>query len=100
MVNCIACGSDLPVRLGTICRLALGNEEIYTLYRCPDCGKYFLDCYEDIFMPVDDRSDPQWTRGPFDKEKGELLARLIKECPDPFDKYCECAAHVRFYKEI
>lgn len=100
MVNCIACTSEHPVRLGTICRLALGNEEIYTLYRCPDCKKYFLDCYEDIFMPVDDLPDPQWKRGPFDEANGELLLRMIKECPDPLDKYCDCAAHERFFMEI
>ncbi len=99
-MKCVACGSDSPVFLGSISRLALGNEEIYTLYRCPDCRKYFLDCVEDIFMPVKDEPDYQWTRGPFDKTKGELLARLIAECPYQGDKTCDCSAHVRFFKEI
>jgi hypothetical protein len=88
------------VGLGSIARLAQGNEENYSLYRCPGCSKYFLDCVEYIFMSVSDEPEPRWTRGPFDKEKGELLARLITECPDPYDKYCSCAAHVRFFEEI
>ncbi len=99
-MKCVACGSGSPVGIGSISRLAQGNEEIYHLYRCPDCGKYFLDCSEDIFMSVSDEPDPRWTLGPFDRAKGELLARLIKECPDPDDKYCSCAAHMRFFEEI
>ncbi|MEX2681208.1 MAG: hypothetical protein Q6373_006385 [Candidatus Sigynarchaeota archaeon] len=100
MVKCLACASGSVERIGSISRLAQGNEEIYTLYRCHDCGNYLLDCYEDIFMPVNDQPDPHWTRGPFDKAKGELLGRLIKKCPDPKDKFCNCAAHVQFFDEI
>jgi len=100
LVKCLACGSGSPESIGTICRLGQGNEEIYKLYRCTDCGNYLLDCYEDIFMSESSEPDPHWTRGPFDKAKGELLTRLIKECPDPLDKFCSCAAHVRFFNEV
>nr|MDO8109412.1 hypothetical protein [Candidatus Sigynarchaeota archaeon] len=100
MVNCIVCGSRDPVAVGFISRLALGNEEIYSLFKCPSCTQYFIEGYEDIFISLNGQDDITWTQGPYDEKKGALLANLIKQCPDPGNKFCECPAHVRFFKEI
>jgi hypothetical protein len=98
--KCIACSPGIVERAGTISRLALGNEEIYVLYRCLACKQYFLDCYEDHFMPVNDEPDQNWIKGPYDAAKGKRLEQIIMQCPDPLDKFCDCDAHRRFFEEI
>lgn len=94
-MECLKCGKilgpeDTP-RAG-ISIFVMGDEYIYTYVRCSSCGEYTVEAYHDRFMGEDDV-----TTFTVSRETGEKAIELIKACPAPYDKWCECDSHKALY---
>lgn len=94
-MNCSKCGQDLgdmEERLAFICVMAMGDEYIYSYWFCQRCEVYSSETYHDRFSG----EDSIHTSRPIPKEDGDKLVALIKKCPDPTDKRCNCDTHRYF----
>ncbi len=94
-MQCLACKkefkeNDMP-RAG-ISISVMGDEYIYTYVYCAGCKIYTVESYYDCFLGEDTVSFFS-----VDKETGDQAVKLISECPDPFDKNCNCPSHKAMY---
>jgi hypothetical protein len=70
----------------------MGDEYIYTYIYCINCGLYTVDTYYDRFL-----GEAEVSAFSVDKETGDRAIELIRACPDPFDKNCNCPSHKAMY---
>ena len=93
---CAKCGKEFPAaarsRAG-ISIFVMGDEYIYSYWYCEECQHYTVRAYHDRFMGEDSED----TLPPMPKERGDRAVALIRACPQPFDKYCECPSHRAMY---
>ena len=76
-------------RVGGISVFVYGDECIYSYFRCPNCDWFTIEEYYDAFMGD---STVRW--GPtVPASVGQAVLAWIAKCPEPHDKWCECAAH-------
>jgi hypothetical protein len=91
-VKCGKCGAELgPVarRRAFISLMVYGDEETRSWFFCEACRAWMVEEYYDRFM-----GDSTVTvRGPFPEEACAGDVALARTCPEPGDKWCECAAH-------
>ena len=66
----------------------MGDEYIYTYVYCTNCNMYTVESYYDCFM-----GEEEISFFTVDKATGDRAIELIKACPDPFDKNCNCPSH-------
>lgn len=91
-ISCANCGADLgPVskRAAFISLFVMGDERIDSWFWCAPCGVWTVEEYDDRFMGETTVS----VRGPVPKEEGDRIVALIRKCPAPGDKWCECETH-------
>ena len=98
MIQCAKCGKKLDNSSGggpvaAISGSIMGDEDTDSYYFCEDCGVYTVEVYHDRFLGEGEIS----IRGPLSKEDGDARVRLIRECIDPWDKKCRCAAHRAYF---
>ncbi|MDQ7778471.1 MAG: hypothetical protein RDV41_02030, partial [Planctomycetota bacterium] len=96
IMKCAKCERDLggmDKRAAFICVEVMGDEYIYSYWFCDACKVYTSEVYHDRF----DGESSKNRRGPISREEGDKLVELIKKCPDPARKRCECEAHQRFW---
>jgi hypothetical protein len=96
---CAKCGKDIDREeakgwTASISGGIMGDEYTDSYYFCEDCGVYTVEVYRDSFLGDGEAS----TRGPLSKVEGDEKVRLIKECPEPWDKKCRCAAHLTYFQ--
>ena len=98
-MRCAACGVDFPAgeraRAG-ISIFVMGDEYVYSYWSCAACQRYTVTAYHDRFMGEDSRS----VLPPVSREVGDAAVALIRACPEPFDKWCECPSHRALYHGV
>ncbi len=71
----------------------LGDECSECYYLCPVCQVYTKVTWWETFCGPEtgSRSDP------IPKEEGDRRVGLIRQCSEPWDKKCRCAAHRAYF---
>lgn len=95
-MKCANCHRDIGEtldRIASIAILAMGDEYVYSYFRCSACEMYTIEQYHDHFTGDDDVS----VAGPISREAGEQIVELIRQCPDPQSKNCDCSSHRALY---
>lgn len=92
-IACSKCRRELqdPEPLARISRLMMGDEYTEYYYRCATCGFYTIVSYHDAFQSVDE--EERRVLPPLPPDVGEAHVKLIRTCPNPHDKFCDCEAH-------
>ena len=95
-MKCCKCGHDFPP--GSKARAAisiyvLGDEYIYSYWRCDVCRHYTIEAYYDKFLGDSSVS----FLPPLPEAAGDRGVELIRACPAPYDKLCECPSHKALY---
>jgi len=93
-MNCVACDQPLPKAVAGIAILVAGDEYIYRYFLCERCDVYTVDGYHDRFMGD---QDEVFVLPPIARAEGDRAVALIRACPDPMDKLCDCASHAALY---
>jgi hypothetical protein len=98
MVTCLQCGVALPPTKEVGCAASIsggimGDEYTESYFLCERCGVYTVEvCYEPFL------GDEEITlRGPVPREDGDAAVMLIRQCSEPWNTKCRCAAHVRYF---
>jgi hypothetical protein len=86
---------DPQERVAFMSGLIMGDECVESYYLCGQCGVYTVEVYWDLFSGGEEVS----TRGPVSKEVGDAKVALIRQCPEPWEKYCRCKAHRIYWNE-
>ena len=95
-MNCASCDhyiGEIKDQIASIAMLVMGDEYIYSYFRCSACEMYSAERYHDRFMGGTNIS----VMPPIGKEDGEKIIALIQDCPDPKSKFCECDSHEALY---
>lgn len=71
----------------------MGDEHTDTYYLCPRCQVYTVVKYWDNFTGIESST----LSGPLALDRGNELVALIKQCSEPWDKKCRCAAHLAYF---
>jgi hypothetical protein len=94
-VRCGTCGADLgPIarRKAFLSIFVLGDEETRSWYFCEACRVWMIQEYLDRFLGGDSVA----LRGPYPEAACREEVALVRTCPEPGNKWCECPAHQRF----
>lgn len=94
-VACSKCGRELGgvgSRVAAISVFAQGDERTDSWYPCEACKCWTVREYFDAFMGDATVS----VRGPVPWEVGERAVAIIRRCPTPLDKWCDCPAHKEY----
>ena len=99
MIQCSKCGREFDRKgldrpAAVICGEVMGDEYIESYFFCAACGVYTQEVYHDRFLG----EDSVGVHGPLPKAKGDEMVELIRQCPDPMDKKCNCDAHRRYFR--
>jgi hypothetical protein len=99
MVKCLQCGNGLDpgdesVRVASMSGSIMGDEYTDTYYFCSTCGVYTIQSWYEPFLGEESSS----SRGPVSREEGDSSVKLIRNCPQPWDKKCRCEAHMAYFK--
>ena len=92
-LNCQRVFEETEKRAAGISIFVMGDEYIYSYWRCPQCDKWTIESYHDRFLGEASIG----LLGPFPTEVGARCVQLIQACPRPFDKHCECPSHDALY---
>lgn len=91
-MHCKSCNADLggaEARAGFICAEVMGDEYIDSYWYCEGCEMYMTGGLRDPFHGEIKESGG----GQLSKEIGDGIIASIRQCPDPSDERCQCAAH-------
>ena len=72
----------------------MGDEHTDTYFLCPVCRAYTVATDWDNFTGVETSS----VSGPLPKVEGDERIGLIRQCAQPWDKKCRCAAHLAYFR--
>lgn len=92
-MRCTTCAAELPKADAAISVFVIGDEYTYSYFRCPACGNYTVEGFHDRFMG----ESHVFLLPPIPASEGERAVALIRTCPEPGDKWCECEAHKALY---
>jgi hypothetical protein len=98
-VKCTKCQREFPKRARAqagISVFVLGDEYIYSYWLCPACDHYTVEAYHDRFLG----DDEVFFLAPVSRKVGDRAVALIRACPSPFDKYCDCPSHRALYHGV
>ena len=71
----------------------LGENHGDTWFLCPICNLYTIVTTWDTVTAKDNRS----VSGPISKAEGDQRLALIRQCLEPTNKQCYCAAHLAYF---
>lgn len=95
-MRCTSCNVDLGSRSkAAIAVMVAGDEVIHSYFYCPFCELWSIEHYQDHFISGD---TDIWSSGPFDPEVGERCVALVRSCPEPQSKLCNCESHRLLYR--
>ena len=97
-IKCTKCGREITPEnsegsVPSISGGIMGDEYIESYFQCTHCGFYTIEVYHDRFLGEEEIS----FRGPMSYEEAEPKIRLIRQCPEPWDKKCRCQAHRDYF---
>ena len=83
-MKCTNCGNelgDVETRAAFMAMKVMGDEYVESYWKCEKCDHYTMRLYHDSFS------------GPDTTSRGDEIVATIRQCPDPGDERCACAAH-------
>jgi hypothetical protein len=94
-MHCIQCNRSFlnEDRVASISGSIMGDEHTDVWLLCPVCGGYTVVSWWDNFTGVETES----VSGPESMQEGDERVELIRQCSEPWDKKCRCAAHRRYF---
>lgn len=96
-MKCAKCGNELDSgKAGPIASMSasvMGDEYIVSYYFCPGCNVYTEKSWRDVFTTGEDEISGR----PLSKAEGDTKIAIIQRCSKPWDKRCECEAHIEFF---
>lgn len=92
-MSCQRCGQPVSNARAAIAIFVAGDEYIYSYFWCERCELYSVEGYHDRFMG----DSEAFFLPPISREEGDRAVALIRACPDPRDKLCDCASHRALY---
>jgi hypothetical protein len=98
-MDCVRCKRAFPRgerARAAISIFVMGDEYTYSYWHCPACDHYTIAWYHDRFLGEDDSGCMQ----PMPREVGDRCVELVKACPNPGDKNCECDSHQQLYHGV
>lgn len=98
-VDCVGCNRTFPAEQkarASISIFVLGDEYIYSYWFCEACQRYTIEWYHDRFLGEDDVG----FLPAMPKEVGDRCVELVRACPTPWDKNCECESHRALYHGV
>lgn len=93
MEKCSRCGDLLGEAVASISGSVMGDEYTETYYVCTFCEAYTVVISRDRFSGQESIS----VRGPVAKPVGDSKVKLMRRCPQPWEKKCRCAAHQEYF---
>ncbi|MCP4041369.1 MAG: hypothetical protein GY731_05335 [Gammaproteobacteria bacterium] len=98
MILCTKCEREIDLEkiegfAPSISGEIMGDEYIESYYLCTDCNVYTIEVIHDRFLGEESIS----LRGPESKSDAEEKIALIRQCSDPGNKKCRCAAHRSYF---
>jgi hypothetical protein len=96
-MQCIQCKRPFldNDRAASISGSIMGDEHTDAWFLCPVCGVYTIVSWWDNFTGVETES----LSGPESRLEGDERVGLIRQCSEPWDKKCRCAAHCRYFND-
>lgn len=92
-MKCVRCHRAFADRPDAICIFVNGDEYIYSYFSCERCDVYTVEGYHDRFMGDSDA----FLLPEVPREEGDRAVALIRACPAPSNKHCQCASHRALY---
>lgn len=95
MINCMKCNRDLANEdcLAAMSGSIMGDEYTDCYYLCPACRSFTVAHWRDNFTGT----ETMHASGPLEESEGMKMVELIRECSEPWDKKCRCAAHLAYF---
>ncbi len=97
MLTCLQCGEAFPEDqepAASISGSLTGDECSESYFLCGRCSSYTVLVSWDLFLDEEQVS----TRGPLSNGEGGKKVELIRQCAEPWDKKCRCAAHSAYFE--
>jgi hypothetical protein len=94
-MQCKQCNGPLQREdwVASISGSIMGDEHTDSYFLCPACNVYTVATAWDNFTGTETTS----LAGPFPKLEGDQRVALIRQCQQPWDKKCRCAAHLAYF---
>ena len=95
-IQCSHCEVELKEqrdRVATFCVEGQGDEYIDRYWVCGECGWFLRRSFRDAFMGEE---EVEYNQSTLEPEAGQAILDLIKKCPNPVDKNCDCEVHEHF----
>lgn len=92
MMKCSKCGEAFEedqLAEAAISIFVMGDEYLYSYWACRRCGYFTVESFRDRFAGEEEIT----FLPPVPREMGEECVKLVRACPRPFDKYCDCDSH-------
>lgn len=96
-VKCLTCKKEFAADSepnAAISIFVAGDEYTYSYWKCKECSFYTVESYHDRFLGAEDEA---FFLPPFSEEEGDRCVELVRACPSPFNKSCQCASHDELY---
>jgi hypothetical protein len=96
-MQCIRCRREFrgEDRSASISGSIMGDEHTDAYFLCPVCDTYTVVSWWDNFTGV----ESEQRSGLLSRQEGDKLVALIRQCSEPWDKKCRCAAHRRYFND-
>jgi hypothetical protein len=96
-MECIQCNRPFLAedRVASISGSIMGDEHTDAYFLCPVCGVYTVVSWWDNFTGV----EAETLSGPISKQDGDQRVERIRQCSEPWDKKCRCAAHREYFND-
>jgi len=93
-MQCASCKTAIAGKAeAAIAISVMGDEYIYSYWYCRTCDVYTVESYHDRFLGEDEIS----VLGPYSRDVGDRCVELVRGCPRPYDKNCDCPSHRALY---
>lgn len=95
-MKCVKCGEEFQHgerARAAISIFVLGDEYMYSYWHCRGCDMYTVESFHDRFMGDDEIT----FLPPIARDVGDRCVELVRACPSPHDKHCDCPSHRALY---
>jgi len=96
-MDCVKCKRAFADedRLAAMSGSIMGDECTDVYYLCPVCRTFTVASWRDDFTG----DETVTISGPLEENMGMARVDLIRQCSEPWDKKCRCAAHREYFND-
>lgn len=94
-MDCLKCKRTFEKEdlLASMSGSIMGDEYTDVYFLCPVCRVFTVAHWRDNFTGTETME----VSGPVEENAGMKRVRLIRQCPEPWDKKCRCEAHIEYF---